>query len=297
MSSRDVPRISQEESRCGRRRLQGAVFLRSTSDIVDALTHGEQPLRAHFCLIRSMNLEMGRREFTHFLMGVPRRRVYECCEERKRGKTSPPLHRFARDFCALCLAPAYLRVARIQMHRSVTRHSSSHVINQGKTLTFGEVDDLTDSLAGWLYDKGVRVGSAVGIFMEHKAEYALAYIAAHKVRIMKGGACSRDTIFFCDRKKNSSNCNAQLWSSGRYARITSAVPAAVKTAEVYVAAALLVPRNRAVSMIRFDQGTHGQLATATAFALRDWRCHRSPPRACLDAYTYVSTWRGESPSS
>lgn len=54
---------------------------------------------------------------------------------------------------------------------------------QGASLTFGEVDDLTDTLAGWLYAKGVRVGSTVGIFMEHRAEYALAYIAAHKVSV------------------------------------------------------------------------------------------------------------------
>ncbi len=53
---------------------------------------------------------------------------------------------------------------------------------QGNSLTFGEVDELTDTLAGWLYSKGVRVGSTVGIFMEHRTEYALAYIAAHKVR-------------------------------------------------------------------------------------------------------------------
>lgn len=46
------------------------------------------------------------------------------------------------------------------------------------------MDDLTDTLAGWLYSKGVRVGTAVGIFMEHRAEYALAYIAAHKVRLV-----------------------------------------------------------------------------------------------------------------
>ena len=52
---------------------------------------------------------------------------------------------------------------------------------QGASLTFGEVDDLTDALAGWLYSKGVTVGSTVGIFMEHRTEYALAYIAAHKV--------------------------------------------------------------------------------------------------------------------
>lgn len=59
-------------------------------------------------------------------------------------------------------------------------------IKQGASLTFGEVDDLTDVLAGWLYSKGVRVGSAVGIFMEHRTEYALAYIAAHKVGPLLG---------------------------------------------------------------------------------------------------------------
>lgn len=57
----------------------------------------------------------------------------------------------------------------------------SFLWTQGKSLTFREVDDLTDSLAGWLFDNGVRIGTAVGIFMTHRTEYALAYIAAHKV--------------------------------------------------------------------------------------------------------------------
>lgn len=47
------------------------------------------------------------------------------------------------------------------------------------------MDDLTDALAGWLYAHGVRVGTAVGIFMDHRTEYALAYIAAHKVLTRK----------------------------------------------------------------------------------------------------------------
>lgn len=69
------------------------------------------------------------------------------------------------------------------IYNNVLFHSilSVLLIKQGASLTFGEVDDLTDQLAGWLYSKGVRVGSTVGIFMEHRAEYALAYIAAHKV--------------------------------------------------------------------------------------------------------------------
>lgn len=54
------------------------------------------------------------------------------------------------------------------------------ILYKDKSLTFGEVDDLTDALAGWLYAHGVRVGTAVGIFMDHRTEYALAYIAAHK---------------------------------------------------------------------------------------------------------------------
>ncbi|CAM9797346.1 unnamed protein product, partial [Laminaria digitata] len=63
------------------------------------------------------------------------------------------------------------------------------ILYKGASLTFGEVDDLTDTLAGWLYAKGVRVGSTVGIFMEHRAEYALAYIAAHKVSVGENKTC------------------------------------------------------------------------------------------------------------
>ncbi|CAM9574193.1 unnamed protein product, partial [Discosporangium mesarthrocarpum] len=54
------------------------------------------------------------------------------------------------------------------------------IIYKGTTLTFGDVDVLTDDLANWLYDHGVRVGSPVGIFMERSTEFSLAYIAALK---------------------------------------------------------------------------------------------------------------------
>ena len=76
------------------------------------------------------------------------------------------------------------------------------MLEQGTSLTFGEVDDLTDALAGWLYSKGVKVGSTVGIFMEHRTEYALAYIAAHKVRRLycihsPQGVCIVDLYNLC----------------------------------------------------------------------------------------------------
>lgn len=58
------------------------------------------------------------------------------------------------------------------------------VFYEGKTLTFREVDGLSERLADYLFHVGVRPNCISGIFMEHCIEFVIAYIAALKA----GGA-------------------------------------------------------------------------------------------------------------
>lgn len=58
------------------------------------------------------------------------------------------------------------------------------VYYEGKTLTFREVDFMSERLADYLYHAGVRPNCISGIFMEHCIEFVIAYIAALKA----GGA-------------------------------------------------------------------------------------------------------------
>lgn len=58
------------------------------------------------------------------------------------------------------------------------------VSDDGRSLSFSELDHLTDVLATNLRHKGVQRNSAVGIFLERSLEYPLVYIAILKA----GGA-------------------------------------------------------------------------------------------------------------
>ena len=58
------------------------------------------------------------------------------------------------------------------------------VSGDGRSLSFSELDRLTDVLATNLRHKGVKRNSAVGIYLERSLEYPLAYIAILKA----GGA-------------------------------------------------------------------------------------------------------------
>ena len=48
------------------------------------------------------------------------------------------------------------------------------------TLTYAELDALTDLMADNLRAKGVKVDSAAAIFMERSAHYVMSYIAILK---------------------------------------------------------------------------------------------------------------------
>lgn len=58
------------------------------------------------------------------------------------------------------------------------------VYDEGRTLTFAQVDAQSERLADYLFHVGVRRNCISGIFMEHCAEFVVAYVAALKA----GGA-------------------------------------------------------------------------------------------------------------
>lgn len=58
------------------------------------------------------------------------------------------------------------------------------VCDDGRSLTFSELDRITDTLATNLRHKGCKKDSTVGIYLERCLEYPIAYIAAFKA----GGA-------------------------------------------------------------------------------------------------------------
>jgi long-chain acyl-CoA synthetase len=51
------------------------------------------------------------------------------------------------------------------------------LISDGAAFTYAELDCLTAELAGWLHDRGVRAGDAVGIMLPNVPEFAIAYYA------------------------------------------------------------------------------------------------------------------------
>lgn len=65
----------------------------------------------------------------------------------------------------------------------------------GCQLTYKEVDEQSDLLAKYLRFHGVRFENVVGIYMEHSAEYIIAYIAIHKA----GGAYMPLEIAYPDK--------------------------------------------------------------------------------------------------
>ena len=54
------------------------------------------------------------------------------------------------------------------------------VVDGDDSITYGELDNLTDRLAGYLQANGVTFDNPVGIFMETSYEYVVSYIAILK---------------------------------------------------------------------------------------------------------------------
>ncbi|KAK2165581.1 hypothetical protein LSH36_48g05010 [Paralvinella palmiformis] len=54
------------------------------------------------------------------------------------------------------------------------------VTEDGRQMTYKELDSTTDTLATWLQIGGVMPDSVVGIYMERCMEYAVSYIAILK---------------------------------------------------------------------------------------------------------------------
>lgn len=78
-----------------------------------------------------------------------------------------------------CLHEIFVRQMKI------TQQTATAVVSDdGRSLSFSELDHLTDVLATNLRHKGVERNGAVGIFLERSLEYPLAYVAILKA----GGA-------------------------------------------------------------------------------------------------------------
>jgi acyl-CoA synthetase (AMP-forming)/AMP-acid ligase II len=54
------------------------------------------------------------------------------------------------------------------------------IIFYGREVSFGELDEASDRLAGWLREHGVRPGDRVAIFLENCPQFAIAYYGALK---------------------------------------------------------------------------------------------------------------------
>jgi acyl-CoA synthetase (AMP-forming)/AMP-acid ligase II len=65
------------------------------------------------------------------------------------------------------------------------------VTPDGRTLSYGELDALSDAVAGGLIDRGVGTGDLVGLLLPSGAAYAIAYTAAAKIGAVTAGVNDR----------------------------------------------------------------------------------------------------------
>src|SRR5215213_9794856 len=73
-----------------------------------------------------------------------------------------------------------------ELFEEQARRTPDHVALEDKdvSLTYGELDDLAERLAAYLRSKGISPDEPVGVYMERRAEYVVACLAAMKA----GGA-------------------------------------------------------------------------------------------------------------
>lgn len=55
------------------------------------------------------------------------------------------------------------------------------IIAEGKTLTYAQVDILSDSIARYLFSRGIRKGDCVGLLLPNTAEFVIGYYATLKI--------------------------------------------------------------------------------------------------------------------
>lgn len=55
------------------------------------------------------------------------------------------------------------------------------VIYYGKELSYGDLDLFSDKLAGFLYEKGIRKGDKVALFMQNSPQYIVSHFAVQKI--------------------------------------------------------------------------------------------------------------------
>ena len=82
------------------------------------------------------------------------------------------------DEAAIRLPTEPLPVILKRQARRVPRKPA--LIFYGRELTFAELDEATDRVAGWLRSRGLRPGDRVAIYLENCPQFAIAYFGALK---------------------------------------------------------------------------------------------------------------------
>ncbi len=77
--------------------------------------------------------------------------------------------------------PSESTLHELFVENAISYPDSIATVYEGRKTTMGELNEMSDALAGWLYHEcGMRVGSIVGILMERCDEYVVAMLAALK---------------------------------------------------------------------------------------------------------------------
>ncbi len=77
--------------------------------------------------------------------------------------------------------PSESTLHELFVENAISYPDSIATVYEGRKTTMGELNEMSDALAGWLYHEcGTRVGSIVGILMERCDEYVVAMLAALK---------------------------------------------------------------------------------------------------------------------
>ena len=58
------------------------------------------------------------------------------------------------------------------------------IMVDGREWTFQQVDEYTNQIANFLYDKGFRRGDVIALFMENRPEYACFWLAMAKIGVL-----------------------------------------------------------------------------------------------------------------
>ena len=80
----------------------------------------------------------------------------------------------------------YPRIASFELLEQTAKKYPDKVctIFKGGTITYKEMDEMTDRLAAGLFNLGVRKGDRVGLFIPNTPQFVIAYYAILKGKIL-----------------------------------------------------------------------------------------------------------------